>query len=400
MTMIRKLVQATINTLGPDEVEITMSTAALARDGHILIPQGCLLDNYRANPIVLWQHDPEHPVASAENIQVEPDSITARVRFAPDGISHKADEVRGLVKAGIVRAVSVGFDPIDGVPLDPKKPRGGQRFTKWELLECSFCSVPVDTGAIVTARAEKLPDPKEKSKVSDEKSGVDDGIRQAQKRALARVPSVPKFRGLFEVAQLACQLEQLGFAKDCADWETALEGDNSEVPGMLGEALMALGEALIAMTHEEVGELMDAHESEDGAGEEPQAMLGEEQHAYIAAAPNARARQWRRGIAIAKLRSGKMLSEETVRCLRSALDDHAEAMDHQRAAMRAHKRAIGTVNDLMDRAGVPAEEADAENKDGDSKDIQKSDGVAEDEGSRSVDYRRRQSEKLALSAVH
>ena len=60
----------------------------------------------------------------------------------------------------------------------------------------------------------------------------------------------------------------------------------------------------------------------------------------------------------------------------------------------------GRLNDLMDRAGVPAEETDAENKDGDSKDIQKSDGVAEDESSRSVDYRRRQSDKLALSAVH
>jgi|GEM_PF-5389221 len=33
MTMIRKLVQAAISTLGPDEVEITMSTAALVRDG-------------------------------------------------------------------------------------------------------------------------------------------------------------------------------------------------------------------------------------------------------------------------------------------------------------------------------------------------------------------------------
>ena len=154
MTMIRKLVQAVISTLGPDEVEITMSTAALARDGHILVPQGCLLDNYRANPIVLWQHDPDHPVASAENIQVESDSITARVRFAPDGISHKADEVRGLVKTGIVSGISVGFDVLDGTPLDPKKPRGGQRFTKWELLECSFCSVPVDPGAAVTARAE------------------------------------------------------------------------------------------------------------------------------------------------------------------------------------------------------------------------------------------------------
>jgi hypothetical protein len=234
--------------------------------------------------------------------------------------------------------------------------------------------------------------------MSDENNGAANPIRDAQKRALARVPSVPAFRGLYEVAQLACQLEQLGFAKDCADWETALEGDNSEVPGMLGEALMALGEALIAMTNEEVEELLDAHEPDED--DEPESPLGEEQHAYIAAAPNARARQWRRGIAIAKLRSGKMLSEETVRCLRSALDDHAEAMDHQRAAMRAHKRAIGTVTDLMDRAGVSAEEPDAENKDDDSKDVQKSGGVAEDEGSRSADYRRRQSEKSALSAIH
>ena len=233
--------------------------------------------------------------------------------------------------------------------------------------------------------------------MSDEESGADNPIRDARKRALARVPSVPAFRGLYEVAQLACQLEQLGFAKDCADWETALEGDNSQVPGMLGEALMALGEALIAMTNEEVGELLDSHEPDEG---DEQSMLGEEQHAYVVAAPNARGRQWRCGIVIAKMRSGKMLSEDTVRCLRSALDDHAEAMDHQRAAMRAHKRAIGTVNDLMDRAGVPSNEADAENKDGESKDIQNSDGVAEDQGSRSADFRRRQSEALALSAIH
>ena len=65
----------------------------------------------------------------------------ARALFRPTGISPKADEVRGLVKNGIVSGVSVGFDVLDGEPLDPKQPHGGQRFTKWELLECSFCSV-------------------------------------------------------------------------------------------------------------------------------------------------------------------------------------------------------------------------------------------------------------------
>src|SRR5579862_2728919 len=145
--------------VGDDEVEVILSTANLARDGHILVPQGALLDNYRLNPIVLWQHDPEHPVGNAEALTVSPENITARVKFAPVGTTRKADETRGLVKNGIVRAVSIGFEPLDGEPLDPKKPRGGQRFTKWELLECSFVSVPADTGAAVTARAQ----PKEKN---------------------------------------------------------------------------------------------------------------------------------------------------------------------------------------------------------------------------------------------
>lgn len=155
MTAMRKLVRAQINQLGEREVEVVMSTAALARDGHILLPQGCILDNYRANPIALWSHDPEKPIGNAENIAVGPEQIAARVVFAPAGISHKADEICGLVKAGVVRAVSVGFEPIDMEPLDPKKPHGGKRITAWELLELSLVSVPADVGAVVTGRSKR-----------------------------------------------------------------------------------------------------------------------------------------------------------------------------------------------------------------------------------------------------
>ena len=158
MTMIRATVSAQIKELGENEVEVIISTSALARDGHILEPSGCDLTNYRANPIVLWQHNPDVPVGRAADLAVEGDHIQARIMFAPAGVSPKADEVRGLVKTGIVSGVSVGFDVLDSEPLDPKKPYGGQRFTKWELLECSFCSVPADPGAAVTARTATSPE--------------------------------------------------------------------------------------------------------------------------------------------------------------------------------------------------------------------------------------------------
>ncbi len=180
MTMMRAAVTAQINTLGENEVEVIISTSALARDGHILEPSGCDLSNYQVNPIVLWQHNPDVPVGRAADLKINGDKIQARVTFAPTGISPKADEVRGLVKNGIVSGVSVGFDVIDAEPLDSKQPRGGQRFTKWELLEVSFCSVPADPGAAVTARAQT----KEKTPMSNTQTRTGKKLSAATKKQI------------------------------------------------------------------------------------------------------------------------------------------------------------------------------------------------------------------------
>jgi len=126
---------------------VIVSTPQIARDGHILEPGGIDPTAYRQNPIVLWQHTPEAPVGVATAIGVDTGgNLAARIRFAPEGISPIADQVCSLTKAGIIRGVSCGFDPIETMPLDRNNPRGGQHIIRAELLKISFVAIPADSG--------------------------------------------------------------------------------------------------------------------------------------------------------------------------------------------------------------------------------------------------------------
>ncbi|MGB8603261.1 MAG: HK97 family phage prohead protease [Rhizomicrobium sp.] len=414
MTMRRALFRAEVSTtgLGDDEVRITMSTSALARDGDILVPQGCVLENYRTNPIVLWQHKPDFPVATAEQISIEANQISALVRFAPLGVSQKADEVRGLVKAGIVRGISVGFEPLETEPLDPKKPRGGQRITKWELLENSFVSIPADTGAVVTARAEGTAKGTNDMPEDTIQPHIDvvppDAVPRAKTRGHGRTlrfsGAAIARRSLYDIGELAWLLANLGSVKTEAEVEAALEGDDSEVPAMLGEALVALGEALIAMTAEEVGELLASavgapEGSSGGDGDEGDELLSETDRAYVRAAKTPVYRCLRRGMVAARMRASKPLPKDTVRALRDALDAHSAAMTKHREAMRCHRGGMDTIEDILERCGVCVDDDTRDDGAGD-------DGKPADPGNADTDettdrsaedFRRRQADMARLN---
>src|SRR5215472_9897127 len=81
------------------------------------------------------------------------DALEAQVDFAPQGVSDIADQVCGLVKAGVINAVSIGSQPLDQEPLDPRDRRAGTKISRSELLECSFVALPADRNAIVLERS-------------------------------------------------------------------------------------------------------------------------------------------------------------------------------------------------------------------------------------------------------
>jgi HK97 family phage prohead protease len=249
MTMRRMALPTRMVTDDLDDraVTVTCSTESLGRDDIILVSAGIELDNYRQNPVFLWQHKTEWPVARAEQIAVENGDLVARVRFPPPGVSARCDEVLGLIRAGVINGASTGFDVLEAEPLDPAKPRKGTRILRCELHEVSFVSIPALPDALITERS------------ADEElhAMVDAALeRQATAEKLATVKRGVMKRGLYTVAQLAYLLEELGWLKSSAEWEKDIEQDGSTVPAQLGEALKALGDVLIAMTGEEVAEMM------------------------------------------------------------------------------------------------------------------------------------------------
>ena len=153
MRHINRLLSTSTKVLGPNTVEAIAGTSQRARDGHIVVMRGMDISAFLRSGTILWGHDPNAPVGVPTGGRVDSDgNLRLEIEFAPDGTSEKADETKRMVKAGIVRNLSIGFDVIEAEPITPNRPRDGMKITRSELLEVSFVSVPADTGAIVTAR--------------------------------------------------------------------------------------------------------------------------------------------------------------------------------------------------------------------------------------------------------
>lgn len=154
--LLRKTHSGTVQNM-----EFVLSDETLDRMGDVISSDGWVTESFNKNPIALFNHNSDFPIGKWHNVRVEKGALRGHLQLAPEGTSPRIDEIRKLVEAGILCAVSVGFHPIESEPLKPvdggnKGAFGGwigERFTKQELIETSLVSVPANPNALAVAKS-------------------------------------------------------------------------------------------------------------------------------------------------------------------------------------------------------------------------------------------------------
>src|SRR5215469_13158004 len=134
-------------------MEFVLSDETPDRIGDIIVATGWEFEQFNKNPIALFNHNANFPIGRWQNLRIDGTSLKGHLIMAPKGTSDRIDELRKLIDAGILKAVSVGFRDIESEPLDKKDPWGGRKFTKQELVETSLVSVPANPNALAVAKS-------------------------------------------------------------------------------------------------------------------------------------------------------------------------------------------------------------------------------------------------------
>jgi len=142
----------------------TLSTFDLDRFGERVDPQGWDFKRYMQNPVVEWAHRYDIPaIGKMDNLFIDDGGLHGSVFFNGKEFDPFGWSIGERVKAGVIRAGSVGFRVIEIEIPDRKTQEDGTFliFRKQELLEFSICNVPANPFALAkseTVKAETKQD--------------------------------------------------------------------------------------------------------------------------------------------------------------------------------------------------------------------------------------------------
>ena len=211
----------------------------------VVSSDGWDLKRYKSNPVVLWAHDHRQPpVAKAVSIGVEGGNLVAEAKFADAETYAFADTVYKLLKAGFLKATSVGFFPTE---WSYDEERGGYNLLKNELYEFSIVPVPANPEALQMAV----------------KSGIDISPIKAWAEEILKAPvgdqDPSPILECIDVAGILKSIEEMEFV------DSVPVEDMSD--DLVAKTAVAVVEALTKKIDKEVTAPVDAVDDEDGEDE-------------------------------------------------------------------------------------------------------------------------------------
>jgi HK97 family phage prohead protease len=139
-------IKATAEDVDTGHLEGLATTPTTDRVGDIVEPKGASF----ALPLpLLWQHDSGMPIGQVTGLTVADTGITIKATVSL--VTRRIQDQWALIKAGLVRGLSIGFRPLESEPVDGKSVWNGERFTKWEFLELSAVTIPANAEASILA---------------------------------------------------------------------------------------------------------------------------------------------------------------------------------------------------------------------------------------------------------
>jgi HK97 family phage prohead protease len=145
------------NGEGSEGVAWTFSTFDLDRYGERIDPLGWDFAQYCKNPVIEWAHCFHIPaIGKAENIHADENGLHGILVFNGKEYDPFGWGIGERVKAGVIRAGSVGFRVIEiEIPgKEDSKDGTSLIFRRQELLEFSICNVPANPFALAKGNRE------------------------------------------------------------------------------------------------------------------------------------------------------------------------------------------------------------------------------------------------------
>jgi len=112
--------------------------------GDIMEPQGAL---FKLPIPLLWQHDAKSPIGQVTGARVTSKGIEVTAKVAR-GVLPEIDRAWALIKAGLVRGLSIGFRAVEAEQV---KGTTGMRYMKWAWHELSAVTIPANSEASIQA---------------------------------------------------------------------------------------------------------------------------------------------------------------------------------------------------------------------------------------------------------